>query len=401
MTEGDDEARPGRITDEAVERLRGRIGKVFPIDEPYVRYVNRDSITHVLRALGDTNPLYADPEYAATTHHGRLVAPPAIFYAVAWGSWDLRRGQGLPGVHALQSADKWQYLRPVYDGDEIHATKELVKVDYLRGRLADTMILQTNLIRFFNQREEAVALLEMSVVRLEREKAKRSGKHSSRPSPVYTAEDIARIDAVMRSEIPRGAVPRYWDDVAVGEAVGPVVRGPLTVADNICWIQGMGSPHLRTGKYWLEYRERSPDIAMVDPSTGIPQTVERMHWDEGLAAEIGARSAYDYGAQRGATASYFASLWTGDDGWVAGVDVQYRGMVFTGDTYYITGQVEDVWRGARTGNGYVKVRIQAVNNLGEDVMPGWVTCALPTRHGGPVTFPVDVDADGRALATVP
>ena len=87
----------GRITDAAVEEVRRRIGRVFPIEEPFVLYVNSDSIRHAARAIGDANPLWIDVAHAQASRHGRRMAPPALLYAVTWGSWDMRRGEGLPG----------------------------------------------------------------------------------------------------------------------------------------------------------------------------------------------------------------------------------------------------------------------------------------------------------------
>jgi hypothetical protein len=57
-----------------------------PIIQPYLRYVNQDSITHVARAIDDTNPLFTDPEYAHGGRFGTLVAPQAILYAPGWGA---------------------------------------------------------------------------------------------------------------------------------------------------------------------------------------------------------------------------------------------------------------------------------------------------------------------------
>ena len=51
----------GKITDEAVAEVRRRLHKVYPIEEPFVRYVNADSIRHAARAIGDMNPLWIDP----------------------------------------------------------------------------------------------------------------------------------------------------------------------------------------------------------------------------------------------------------------------------------------------------------------------------------------------------
>jgi hypothetical protein len=73
----------GKMTEAAIERLRSRMGEVTPIEQPYMPYANPDSITHVVRRLGDTNPMYTARGYAARTRYGRLVAPTGIFYAVA------------------------------------------------------------------------------------------------------------------------------------------------------------------------------------------------------------------------------------------------------------------------------------------------------------------------------
>lgn len=395
----DDEYNPeyGKISEEAVERLRSRMGKTFPIEYPYIRHVNHDSITHVARAVGDTNPLYIDPKYAAGTRFGKLVAPPALFYALGWGSWDLRRGQGLPGVHGLHSGDTWWYYRPVLDGDVLHATKTLVKADHMEGRFAGkNMFIQADELRFYNQDEELVAIQHMPVIRAERESAKKTGKYTEIKKETYTEEEIAQIDKELEEEIPRGSTPRYWEDTEVGEPTDPIVKGPLTLPDMVTWLQGIGSPHVRSGKYWMEYRKSSPKVAVTDPETGIPQAVERVHWDDWMAAEIGMPSAYDYGSQRGGYATYFASNWAGDDGWVAKLDFQFRGMFFNGDVFRITGEVTDKWRGAKTGTGYVEVKFKSINNRGDDIMPGTAIFALPSQENGPVEFPVDVDEDGRA-----
>ena len=386
----------GRMTDAAVARLRNRIGRVYPIEDPYIRHVNQDSTTHIARCLGDMNPLFTDPEYARKTRWGKLIAPPAIFYAVAWGSWDLRRGQGLPGVHGLHSGDEWRYFQPVYEGDTLHATKSLIRLDEKPGRFASRMLLQADEIRFYNQHDDLVAIQIMPAFRMERGDGKSTGKNATRPTPSYTPEEIAQIDSEIRSEKPRGATTRYFENVEIGEPIGMVTKGPLTVPDMISWLQGVGSPHVRTGKYWVAYRDQSPKVAVIDPASGIPQAIERVHWDAHMAAEIGLPSAYDYGSQRGGYATYFATQWAGDDGWVSDVNVQYRGIVYLGDLFRITGNVVDKWRGAKTGNGYVKADLNSLNNFGENVMKGHVIFALPSEETGPVEFPVNVEDDGRA-----
>jgi acyl dehydratase len=397
VTDGDENDEYGKITDDAVARLRDRLGKTVPIEYPYLRFINQDSITHVARAIGDTNPLYIDPEHARTTRYGRLVAPPAILYALAWGSLDLRHGQGLPGVHGFHSGDGWRLLRPILDGDVLRATKELVRAEPRSGRYAGSkMYYQEEEIRYYNQDDNLVAVQSFPIIRAEREEAKSTGKNAKLQKATYTDEEIAQIDDELEHEVARGSETRYWEDTAIGDEIDPVVKGPLTLPDMVTWLMAVGSPHVRTGKYWMEYRKSSPKVAVKDPATGIPQAVERVHWDDYMASEIGLPGAYDYGSQRGGYALYWGTNWVGDDGWVAKMDYQFRGFFFNGDIFHITGEIVDKWIGAETGTGYVEAKFRSINQRGDDVMPGTAVFALPSRTRGPIQFPIDAAADGRA-----
>ena len=386
----------GKISDEAVAEVRRRIGRVYPIEEPFVRYVNADSIRHAARAIGDANPLWIDAAYAGASRHGRRIAPPALLYAVTWGSWDMRRGEGLPGVHGLHAHDRWTYYRPLLEGDEVHATKEMTALDERTGKYAGRSMMQVRQLKYYNQRDELVARCVMSAVRTERHAGKEIGKYMSIPKAKYSDEQIRAIDADTAAEEVRGTRPRFWEDVAIGDPIQPVVRGPLTVADMIAWMMGVGSPHIRSGQYWLAYRRQSPKIAVKDPETGIPQAVERVHWDSFMAAEIGMPAPYDYGSQRGAWATHLATNWAGDDGWVAEVFAKYRGMNFLGDTVWIKGHVADKWRGAKSGIGYVRCEIHGINQRGDDIMPGYAVIALPSRGAPLPGGPIDHLVDGRA-----
>lgn len=387
----------GRITEEGLDKLRARLDVEHAIEQPFLRYVNDDSIRHVARAIGDTNPLWIDPAHAKSSRYGVQVAPPAFLYGVTWGSWDMRRGEGLPGVHGLHSRDRWTYYRPILAGDEIRATKKLVSLEEKSGSFAGRSIIQTREFAYFNQRDEQVARCLMSAFRVERTQGKERGKYSSIEKASYTVDEIQEIDDAIAAEEVRGSVPRRWEDVSVGDALQPIVRGPLTVADMIAWMMGIGSPHIRSGQYWLEYRRRSPKVAVRNPETNIFEAVERVHWDPFMAAEIGMPAPYDYGSQRGAWATHLMTNWAGDSGWVAEVDVQYRGMNFLGDTVWLAGEVTERWTGA-SGTGYVECRIQGVNQRGQNIMPGRAVVALPTAQRPEPNFPLDWERDRGDVA---
>jgi acyl dehydratase len=382
----------GRITDEGVAQLERRIGVEHPIEDPFVRHINADSICHAARAIGDANPLWVDGDYARRSRFGAHIAPPALFYGVTWGSWDMRRGEGLPGVHGLHSGDRWTYYRPLLAGDEVRGVKKLVALEEKSGSYAGRSIIQTREFTFFNQRDELVARCLMSVFRTERDSGRGMSKYAHVEPARYTVEEIESIDAAIEAEERRGSTPRLWENVEIGERLQPLVRGPLTVADMIAWMMGMGSPHIRSGQYWLAYRRRSPKVAVRNPESNIWETVERVHWDPFMAAEIGMPAPYDYGAQRGGWATHLLTNWSGDDGWLAEVDVNYRSMNFVGDTLWFQGAVTEKYRG-RSGTGYVECAIEAVNQRGENVMPARAVVALPTREGGAPGFPLDWELD--------
>jgi acyl dehydratase len=386
------QAEYGRITEEGLAQLNRRIGVEYPIEDPFVSHVNEDSIRHAARGIGDANPLWIDTAHARGSRYGAPVAPPALLYGVAWGSWDMRRGEGLPGVHGLHSRDRWTYYRPLLAGDIVRAVKKLVSLEERQGRYAGRSIIQTREFTYFNQRDEVVARCFMSAFRTERGAGKEGGRYSAIERARYSEAEIDAIDDAIAAEHVQGAAPRWWEDVTIGDPLQPIVRGPLTIADMITWLQGVGSPHVRSGQYWLQYRRRSPKVAVRNPESNVWEAVERVHWDSFMAQEIGMPAPYDYGAQRGAWASHLLTNWAGDDGWVAEVDIRYRGMNFLGDTLWIRGAVTDKWRGS-TGTGFVECSIEGVNQRGEGIMPGRAVVALPSRELPTVEIPLDWEAE--------
>ena len=65
------------ITDEAIARLRARVGVAEPwTRRPHYFRPNTDTFRIVAEAYGDDNPLFGDPDYATASVWGGPVAPP-------------------------------------------------------------------------------------------------------------------------------------------------------------------------------------------------------------------------------------------------------------------------------------------------------------------------------------
>ena len=113
------------ITDESLAALRQLID--VPIEdslEPWCYEATRDNIRHYAHGIGDDNPLWCDPDYAAKTHYGTLIAPPSFVFPLN----RILSGYvgGLPGVHAMWAGADLTWHTPMLRGDAF-TTKAYLK----------------------------------------------------------------------------------------------------------------------------------------------------------------------------------------------------------------------------------------------------------------------------------
>src|SRR6202041_3875634 len=71
-----------RITEEALDALRARVNaRIENTLEPWCHEATRDNIRHYAHGIGDDNPLWCDPDYAAKTRYGGIIALPSFLFA--------------------------------------------------------------------------------------------------------------------------------------------------------------------------------------------------------------------------------------------------------------------------------------------------------------------------------
>src|SRR5215470_10226820 len=119
--------------DERLQTFVGRpTGPAYRARDP----VNQPMIRHWCDALGDVNPVYTDPDAAAASCHGGIIAPPAML--PAWSMPGLDRRSAPPGDHVRGSAlalldeagftsvvatnCEQEYARPLRLGDHLTVT---------------------------------------------------------------------------------------------------------------------------------------------------------------------------------------------------------------------------------------------------------------------------------------
>ena len=70
--------------DEFIARTRELTGKEVREREPWNTEASQDAIRHFAYGTDDGNPLWLDPDYAAKTRYGGLVAPPCFLVSVLY-----------------------------------------------------------------------------------------------------------------------------------------------------------------------------------------------------------------------------------------------------------------------------------------------------------------------------
>ena len=273
----------------------------FRKDKPFIPsslYFNGeatlDAIRHFVNGVGDTNPIFCDPEYAKSTKYGELIAPPTFLYSVYW----VPLGSGAAGVHAWYSGGDWQCYRPVYKGDSFSVVIAFRDFEEKKGRMAGGRSIYINYtdVMYINQRNELVAKELQHTVWAPRADSGDAGKYRETKAPVYTKDDWRNILEQYDNEELRGNEQRYWEDVEVGEELKTMIKGPLTVRDMIGWLMGVGSPFFRAHKIEYDFEKRHPKALEYVEETGEADVPELVHIFDAFARTIGVERAYDYGA---------------------------------------------------------------------------------------------------------
>lgn len=368
-----------KITDEALDSLRSRIS--VPIEntaEPWCYEATRDNIRHYAHGIGDDNPLWCDPAYAARTKFGDVVALPSFLFTTS----RIISGYvgGIPGVHAMWAGADWTWHKPVLRNQEIHTEawlKDLVEHD---TRFAGRAIQQIYHVNFYTRDGGRVAEADSWCFRTDRDQAREQGtKYSevrARPPRVYTDAELERVYSLYAAEEIRGAAKRYWEDVAVGEALPTMAKGPMTVTGFIAYAQGWGGLYIRANKLAWRQASNHPGLGIKN-RFGIPDCPERVHWEPEFALMVGAPGAYDYGPERCSWLTHHLTNWMGDDGFLRRATSKIRRHNPEGDLLFIDGKV--VRKYEEHGRALVEIEQSAQNQDGELSVVGTGTVELPRR----------------------
>lgn len=368
-----------KITDEGLEDLRKRIGlKIGATAEPWCYEATRDNIRHYAHGIGDDNPLWCDPDYAAKTRYGGIIALPSFLFSTS----RIVSGYvgGLPGVHAMWSGADWQWHKPVKRNDTISTEAYLKDLVEHQTRFAGRAVQQIYHVDFFNQDGDKVAEADSWCFRTERDHAREQGSKykevRAREPRRYSPEEIQEAYKLYAQEEVRGSTPRYWEDVKEGEALPVMFKGPMTVTGFIAYAQGWGGLYIRANKLAWRLIDAHPGVGITN-RFGIPDVPERVHWEEDFALEVGAPGAYDYGPERTSWMTHHLTNWAGDAGFLRRSHCKIRRHNPEGDMLFIKGMVKRKF--VEDGRHLVEISQEAHNQDDELSVLASGVVELPSR----------------------
>ena len=137
-------------------------GMTFP---PYQFHVERGKIREFADAVGDPNPVYRDPAYAARLGFAGVLAPPTLLrtflYEPKTASDALKVADWSYIVHGEQ---EFEYFAPVVAGDVLTARERIVSITEKASRRAGKLQIAVIETTFHNQRGEKVQVARRTLV---------------------------------------------------------------------------------------------------------------------------------------------------------------------------------------------------------------------------------------------
>lgn len=358
---------------------------------PGVSLADWTSVSRLVEATGDENPLYLDVCHGARSWWRTLIAPPwfvlGIIVPESTGALSAKN-QDVDVVDVLSRVEL-AWVDHIRLGDRVSGNLEIVGAEPAPscGDDALEIISHATYRREGRRVATATGVVRLFPLRLDRD------LFVDREMHAYTPAEIERIEAALAKEPPaRGPRPRFHADVVAGEPLPETVRGPFTWSEFITWSIAEGRP-APAGN--LRYRNllTQPGHARPHGATLWPVSDRRQARHDLLACkDVGFAAPCARAPFIVALAAQHITTWMGDDAFLRRLSVSLEEPVLYGDTIWLTGQVRDTFVEETGGRRYSAVSVEscAVNQLGTHAFHATAVVYLPAE-GHPVVLPVDRD----------
>ena len=318
-----------------IEESKEKYPEAWSDTKPPISEITRAAIRRFAYGIGDDNPLWVDEEYGKGTKYGSILAPPSV--VVGCGAMGIVRGQVPPyfrggksqrkeankvlgKVHGWYGGSHIRWYRHILLGDTLRNLNYVVSIEPRPTEFAgEDSFVVTFGSDFHNSKGELVCRMYNWDFVAFREATKKQSKYMSLNLKEHWSDE--ELDALWGQyekeyEERRGAKPRCWEDVEVGDE-WQMLKGPYTPTSGIAYVIGaVGETFLRTDRLMYRTYIRDHPAVGVRNRQNVPEPPVRVHWEGELTTELGMPAAHDFGGQRIAWLSQIMTDWMGDDGFL-------------------------------------------------------------------------------------
>lgn len=353
-----------------------------------------NDIRRFVQGMDNPNRLYFDPDYAAESPFGRIVAPQSYFGGgPGTGATPAIQGY-IPGSHMLFGGDEqWFYGPRIFPGDRIRMDRQLFDYKITNTAFAGPTMFQRGDTTYVRQDGEFVAKQRSTSIRYIVANARMLNAFKGQESePTWTDEQLDEIYEKRLKWIRSfpGHTKRLWEDVEVGEPMTERVLGPHTVqsltsesrTDQGGWgayEYGPPFPSSTMDAGWLPEMSTDRDRANEDPAAadGLVFGASRGHVQPRYANLIGMPRGYGYGASMCCWVVDYLTNWAGDHGFLLHHNTQYRNPALTGNVTYMNGTVKDKFVDEQFERHVVQISYEMKTHEGTLMARGTAEVVLP------------------------
>lgn len=171
------------------------------------------------------------------------------------------------------------------------------------------------------------------------------------------------MSAAVETMSSTGVRPRYFDDVAVGDRLPEIVKGPMTTAHLMRWSAAIENWHK------IHY-----DRPFAQQHDGLPDLLVNGSLKQNFLVQI-------------------VKDWATCHGWPWKTGFQFRAMDVVGSTLWVWGEVTGLLPLERYG--LVEIKLGIRNQAGQQSTPGTAMVALPYRDGPSIPYPFVAPTPGE------
>ncbi len=378
--------------------LENYLGK--PVQPARMRetFSNTD-IRRWVQAMHYPNRIHYDPDYAAESRFGRMVAPLSFPVAMddAHGTAPSCIGF-IPNSHMVFGGDEWWFEGPrVFAGDMLHNHR--VPLDYTikETKFAGPTCFQRGDNYYYNQNGDLIAKQRSTAIRYRPDLAREMASLDNKDDPEWSDAELLKLEddkyAWIKMLHDLGHGKRYWDDVNVGDKLPTRVIGPHSIASLTtewraylftiwCGVKRRTDLDMEALGFVGEMagKEQDPVLELDNPelTDGAYIGPSRGHLFPRWARHIGMPRGYGYGASMGAWILDYFSGWAGEWGQLVHSNCAYRGPAFTGDISIMNAEVVDKLVDDE-GRNLVQLEFKMTNQLAVTLATATAEIELPKK----------------------